>query len=69
MAGQPSAIVTCGCSATEDALRHGERTHPEPDRCIGCGTPVAPSKPVHRVTYTDWVTEYGITVRNPFKVF
>lgn len=61
-------IITCGCSATQDAITHGV-THPDPNRCIGCGTPVAPARKVHPVNYTDHVTEYGITVGNPYKVF
>lgn len=59
--------ITCGCSATLDALQF-ELTA-EPGRCIGCGTPVNPPRTMHTVNYTDRVTEYGITVPNPFKVF
>ena len=31
-------IATCGCPATQDAIRNGVTA--EPGRCIGCGTPV-----------------------------
>ncbi len=60
-------VVTCGCSATADALKY--EVTADPGRCIGCGTPVDPPKVTHAVNFTDRVTEYGITVSNPFKVF
>ncbi len=60
-------IVTCGCSATQDALAYGVTA--DAGRCIGCGTPVEAPRVRHAVNYTDRVTEYGITVNNPFKVF
>lgn len=61
-------IITCGCSATDDAIRYGD-TRSEDNRCIGCGTPVEPKRPQHASHRTDCVTEYGVTYGNPFKVF